>query len=39
MRVDLRATTTSKAHTLALKLFKCKAAFYSSKLKEDYAIK
>jgi hypothetical protein len=39
MRVDPRATATSKAYTLALKLLKCKAAFYSSKLKEDRAIK
>jgi hypothetical protein len=39
MRVDPRATATSKAYTLAPKLLKCEAAFYSSKLKEDYAIK
>jgi hypothetical protein len=39
MRVDPRATATSKAYTLAPKLLKCKAAFYSSKLKEDCAIK
>jgi hypothetical protein len=39
MRVDLRATATSKAYTLAPKLLKCEAAFYSSKLKEDCAIK
>jgi hypothetical protein len=39
MRVDLRATAISKAHTLVPKLLKCKAAFYSSKLKEDRAIK
>jgi hypothetical protein len=39
MRVDPRATATSKAHTLAPKLLKCKAAFYGSELKEDYAIK
>jgi hypothetical protein len=39
MRVDLRATTTSKAYTLAPKLLKCKAAFYGSELKEDRAIK
>jgi hypothetical protein len=39
MRVDSRATATSKAHALAPKSFKCKAAFYSSKLNEDRAIK
>jgi hypothetical protein len=39
MRVDSRAITISKAHTLAPKLLKYKAAFYSSRLKEDYAIK
>jgi hypothetical protein len=39
MRVDLKATATSKAHTLVPKLLKCEAAFYSSKLKEDCAIK
>ena len=39
MRVDPRATATSEVHTLALKLLKCKAAFYGSKLKEDRAIK
>jgi len=39
MRVNPKATATSKAHTLAPKLLKCKAAFYSSKLKEDRAIK
>jgi hypothetical protein len=39
MRVDPRATATSKAHTLAPKSLKCKAAFYGSKLKEDRAIK
>jgi hypothetical protein len=39
MRVDSRATAISKPHTLAPKLLKCKAAFYSSELKEDRAIK
>jgi hypothetical protein len=39
MRVDSRATTTSKAYTLAPKLLKCEAAFYGSELKEDRAIK
>jgi hypothetical protein len=39
MRVDPKATTISKAHTLALKLLKCEAAFYGSELKEDCAIK
>jgi hypothetical protein len=39
MRVDLKATAISKAHTLAPKLLKCEAAFYGSKLKEDCAIK
>jgi hypothetical protein len=39
MRVDFKATAISKAHTLAPKLLKYKAAFYSSKLKEDCAIK
>jgi hypothetical protein len=39
MRVDPRATTTSKVHTLAPKLLKCKATFYISKLKENCAIK
>jgi hypothetical protein len=39
MRVDSRATAISKAYTLAPKLLKCKAVFYSSKLKEDCAIK
>jgi hypothetical protein len=39
MHVDSRATATSKAHTLAPKSLKCKAAFYGSKLKEHCAIK
>jgi hypothetical protein len=39
MHVDFRATTISKAYTLVPKLLKYKAAFYSSKLKENSAIK
>jgi hypothetical protein len=39
MRVDSRATATSKAYTLALKLLRCEATFYVNKFKEDYAIK
>jgi hypothetical protein len=39
MRVNPRATAINKAYTLVPKLLKCEAAFYSSKLKEDCAIK
>ena len=39
MRVDLRATATSEAHTPAPKSLKCEAAFYGSELKEDRVIK
>jgi hypothetical protein len=39
MRVDPRATTASKAYTLAPKLLRCKATFYVNKFKEDCAIK
>jgi hypothetical protein len=39
MRVDPRATATSKAYTLAPKLLRCKATFYVNKFKEGRAIK
>jgi hypothetical protein len=39
MRVDSRATATSKVYTLAPKLLRCDATFYVNKFKEDCAIK
>jgi hypothetical protein len=39
MRVDPKATTTSKAYTLAPKSLRCKATFYTKEFKEDCAIK
>jgi hypothetical protein len=39
MRVDPRATATSKAYTPAPKSLKCAATFYTNKFKEDCAIK
>jgi hypothetical protein len=39
MRVDPRATTTSKAYTLAPNSLRYEATFYVNKFKEDYAIK
>jgi hypothetical protein len=39
MRVDSRATATSKAYTLAPKLLRYNATFYVNKFKEDRAIK
>jgi hypothetical protein len=39
MRVDPRATATSKAYTLVPKSLRCKATFYVNKFKENRAIK
>jgi hypothetical protein len=39
MRVNPRATATSKAHTLAPKLLRCEATFYTKEFKKDRAIK
>jgi hypothetical protein len=39
MRVDPKATATSKAHTLAPKSLRCEATFYTKEFKEDCAIK
>ena len=39
MRVDSKATATSKAYTLAPKLLKCAATYYINKFQENCAIK